>query len=569
MNDWLKRMREQLSTLWKKWTAVQKVILTVIVIAVIVGIVLLVTFSSTPSMVPLLTSPVTDEEARNEISFRLNEEGVEHSISSEGIIYVKDRKTAQRMIGILAREDLIPPGTSPFAMFQMDRWTLTDFERDVNLREAIRKSLELHIKALDDIDDAEVSLVIPERALFTEDQNPTTASVIIFPRPGSGFTTNRKKIEGLVRLVKLAVEGLSDENIVITDHQGIQLNDFADLIDFDKQELIKRQQKIKRNVELIYKKTIMEELSRIFTQDRVSILNVDIEMDFDSKVVETEEHFPITMIADNPKTPYDETEVAPSITRSFETTDIYFKGTGFNPEGPPGQEGQTPPAYKDLDGQYGEYSDKSVMQNEEVNTRIINEETAGGMIKRITIGIAIDGIWNLVYDEKGALQFDPGGALAREYSPVDDEELKKAKTLVEHAIGFSRTRGDSVTVQHMQFDHTEKFKSEDGKYRSQKRVQQTILYSLIAVGVIVIAFVVFRLISREMERRRRLREEELSRQHQAMREAALRSAEEEGLEVQMSVEERARLEMQENAINMAREHPEDVAQLIRTWLIEE
>ena len=39
-------------------------------------------------------------------------------------------------------------------------------------------------------------------------------------------------------------------------------------------------------------------------------------------------------------------------------------------------------------------------------------------------------------------------------------------------------------------------------------------------------------------------------------------------EVEMSVEERARLEMQENAVNMAREHPEDVAQLIRTWLVE-
>ena len=54
-----------------------------------------------------------------------------------------------------------------------------------------------------------------------------------------------------------------------------------------------------------------------------------------------------------------------------------------------------------------------------------------------------------------------------------------------------------------------------------------------------------------------------------MREAALRSAEEESAEVEMSVEERARLEMHENAINMAREHPEDVAQLVKTWLMEE
>jgi flagellar M-ring protein FliF len=53
------------------------------------------------------------------------------------------------------------------------------------------------------------------------------------------------------------------------------------------------------------------------------------------------------------------------------------------------------------------------------------------------------------------------------------------------------------------------------------------------------------------------------------RDSALRQAEEEGVEVSMSVEERKRLELQENAINMAKEHPEDVAQLIRTWLLEE
>jgi flagellar M-ring protein FliF len=77
------------------------------------------------------------------------------------------------------------------------------------------------------------------------------------------------------------------------------------------------------------------------------------------------------------------------------------------------------------------------------------------------------------------------------------------------------------------------------------------------------------MLSKDLERRRREKEEELARQHQAMREAALRSAEEQGMEVELSIEDRARQEMQENAVNMAREHPEDVAQLIRTWLMEE
>jgi flagellar M-ring protein FliF len=100
-------------------------------------------------------------------------------------------------------------------------------------------------------------------------------------------------------------------------------------------------------------------------------------------------------------------------------------------------------------------------------------------------------------------------------------------------------------------------------------VRRTIYAVLIGLGALLILVLAYRLIAKELERRRRLREEELARQHQAMREAALRTAEEQGVEVELSVEDRARLEMQENAANMAREHPEDVAQLIRTWLVEE
>jgi flagellar M-ring protein FliF len=140
---------------------------------------------------------------------------------------------------------------------------------------------------------------------------------------------------------------------------------------------------------------------------------------------------------------------------------------------------------------------------------------------------------------------------------------------VRDAVGYSTERGDSVTVAHVPFDRSEEHLLEDEAYARRRQMQMIILYVLIGVAVLLVAFIAFRLISREVERRRRLREEELARQHQAMREAALRSAEEESAEVAMSVEERARMEMQENAINMAREHPEDVAQLIRTWLMEE
>jgi len=571
MNEFFQKLITQIKTLWGKLSLIQKIILITIVAVAILGIVLLVNFSSSPSMVPLITAPVTDQEQLNRISSRLDQEGVSHTITETGQVYVKDKQTAQRMVAILMREDLIPQETSPWDVFKMDRWSVTDFERNVNLRQAITASIEQHIESLDEIDSAQVTLVIPEQTLFLEDQNPVTASVIVTPSPGSDFSENRKKIEGIEKLVMFGVEGLEKDNLVISDQNGIVLNDFADLAEFDRLELSKRQMEQKAKLENKYKVQIFQELSQIFGAKRVSVLKVDIDLDFRKETVETEEHFPVTTVPDNPNTPYSEREYVLSIPRSKEIINEEFKGTGFNPEGPPGQEGQTPPAYKDLDNLVGEYKNNSQIVNEEVNTRNVYEEKSPWAIERITIGVALDGLWEKKYNKNGTVKIDEEGRIVRDYTPVSDESLSKAKDLVEHAIGYNRERGDSVTVQHLQFDRSSEFQQEDEKFRSRKRMQQIILYSALGVCVIMIAFIVFRLISRELERRRRLREEELARQHQMAREAVLRSAEEEeeGMEVGMSVEERARMEMHENAINMAREHPEDVAQLIRTWLAEE
>jgi flagellar M-ring protein FliF len=470
---------------------------------------------------------------------------------------------------ILIREDLIPPKTDPWAIFDVERWTLTDFERDVNLQRAITRNLEQHILALDDVDAASVTLVVPKPELFEEDQNPVTASVIVTPKPGSDIAENRKKIEGIVRIIKFAVAGLQDENIVITDQNGLQLNDFAGLGDVDRIEIARRELRTKKELEQQYKAEILKSLRAIFSFERVEIVKLDINLDMSKQTVNTEEHFPVTMKKDNPRTPFDESEVVPSITLSKEVTEEHFEGTGFNPEGPPGQEGQTPPAYKDLSNLVGKYDQSALIQNEVVNKKSTYEEKSPWSIDRITTGVAIDGVWRRVYNEDGELELNPDGSIKREYTPVSDEDLKKAEALIEDAIGYDRDRGDSVTVEHIPFDRSDQFGIEDEEFRRQRQIRTTIISVIIGIGAIIFAAVMYRLIAKELERRRRLREEELARQHQAMREAALRRAEEEGAEVELSVEERARMEMQENAVNMAREHPEDVAQLIRTWLLEE
>ena len=118
-------------------------------------------------------------------------------------------------------------------------------------------------------------------------------------------------------------------------------------------------------------------------------------------------------------------------------------------------------------------------------------------------------------------------------------------------------------------DRDDEFEAEDAEYFAAIQRRRTILLILIAIVVVLVGFILFRIISKEMERRRREREARLLAEQQAARERALWEAKDDGMEVTMSVEETRRMELQENAISMAKEHPEDVAMLIRTWLMEE
>ncbi len=567
MNEWLKKLISQISSLWGKWSLVQKLVLGGVLVAAIIGIVVLFSVSSAPTMVPLIDTPITDVAVREKIIVRLNQENVKTSVSATGVISVPDEASARRMRSILIREDLIPQNVDPWAIFDVERWTLTDFERNVNKRRAIIEEVRQHIKAIDDIDDASVVVNIPETTLFSADQNPVTASVIIYPKPGSDITTNRKKVEGIQKILKFAVTGLKDENITIADSTGTVLNDFQGMKEWDRLTRIEKEQKLIAQIEAQYRAKILNALQQIYGIDRVRDLNLKIDMDMSDKAVQTRDYLPTTIKADNPETPYDDSQIVPSITLSSETSTTRWQGSGFNPEGPAGVEGQTAPAYKDMSNLYGLSEQSIVKKNELVGQRDTTETVSPSMGRR-TVSVNIDGVWVKKRDDKGIISIK-NGSIERDYVPISPEELQSATKAVQDSVGYDRARGDSVSVLNIKFDRSVQFEKEDAAFLQKKQTEQTILYSLIALAFILVSFIIYRMISRELERRRRIKEEELLRKHQMEREKTLWEAEQAGMEVSMSVEERKRLELQENAINMAKEHPEDVALLIRTWLMEE
>jgi flagellar M-ring protein FliF len=291
-------------------------------------------------------------------------------------------------------------------------------------------------------------------------------------------------------------------------------------------------------------------------------------MDMSKKSISTTKYLPTVIKPRTPGLPYDDSQVVESITLSSSTSKSTFEGTGFNPEGPTGVEPNVMPAMKDMSNIQGKVTQEVEQVNELVSNEVTEEERKP-RIDRVTVSVNIDGSWGRKFNEKGKPVVLPNGTLEREYVPVDPADLKNTIALVQNSIGYDAARGDAVTVQNIRFDRTKQFSDEDAAYFKQQNIQRTVMVFLIGLAVLLLAFVIFRLVSKAIERQRLAAEEALARERQAAREQALIDAESEGVEVSMSVEERKRMELQENVISLAKDHPEDAAQLIRTWLLED
>ena len=567
MNEWLKKVLTSIKNLWSKWKPVQKVILIGIIIVVIIAIVLTARISAKPAQYRILNAPITDTVRLNEILDRISEENISVDSDDRGYIYVSDETTARKLRTILSTEGLLPSNIDPFAgIFDRDIFT-TDEDVKVKKLQAMQKQLTQHLETIPDIRVADVNIVSPEDKLFKEDQNPVTASVILKVTNNSDLYTNKKRIKGIQDLILSAVEGLKAENLIIADEDGNQINDFEGMAESDRIDNVKKQQKLIRQLEVEIRAKILKALQKTFTEDRCRDMVVAVEMDMSQRQSQSTEYKPIVIKEDNPDTPYDDSELRDTLPLSTQTVTKEWQGTGYNPEGPAGVEGQTPPVYSDMSNVIGRSTETGTTINH-VQNRTDTTEISSPKPNKISVSVNLDGKWKKVKDNEGNLIIEDG-SIKREYTPVSPEDMAEAEKSIKAAMGYDRSRGDQVAVTNIAYDRDDEFLQEDNAYFAALQRKRTILMILIAIAVVLVSFILFRIISRELERRRREREARLLAEQQAARERALWDAKEDSMEVTMSVEETRRMELQENAIAMAKEHPEDVAMLIRTWLMEE
>ncbi|MBN2652349.1 MAG: flagellar M-ring protein FliF [Spirochaetales bacterium] len=568
MNEWFKKIISQIKGFWDKTSLVQKIIAGAIVAAAFILIIVMASLSGRSDGVKLLGVPIKDENALFNIQSKLDEENIDYKMSAEGLIIVQDDSVARRARALLFRENLIPGDISPWDVFDTKQWQVTDLERETKLKQAIMENLRQHIISLDDIDKAYVTLELPDKEFFQGLQDPKRASITITPSPGSDFISNPKKINGLVTLVEKAV-GIQRNEIAILDSAGNILNNDYSLEMDQKQKRLEELLKLKNIEEVRIQNQIYNALAMTHTEDRISIVNVNVEYDFREKSTTRYEILPTVIKPKDPTSPIDTSIIKEGVRVSDKSISKNWEGEQIIPGGPPGTEDQFPAGYKDRNDLNNKYNEKENVTNYDYGKQNSEIQENPWEIKRVTVGIMVDGKWEEVM-KGGNPVLDPDTlSIKRNYIPVSEDEMKKLETVIQSAVGYDKNRGDKVTVTNIAFDRTDEFAAADKKFMTRRNVMYGILISVSIISVILALIIGFRSIIRAKERARRKREEELAKRHAAMREAALREAEQGDHDLTLSGEDRARAELEEDALRLARENPEDVAHLIRTWLVEE
>ncbi|MDD7013852.1 MAG: flagellar basal-body MS-ring/collar protein FliF [Spirochaetales bacterium] len=565
MNEWFKKIVSSLKEKWSKWTVLKKLLAVGIAVAAVGAVIWLVAGSSKESTIRLFARPVTDDAMLARIEARLAQENVQVYISNDGYISVDNEKIAKKWRAQLSVEGLLPSDFDVYAIFNDPSWNRNDRDDQVKYKKLVETKLQEQLSQLEHIDRAVVTVTLPEEAVYASMQKPATASVTLFTTGNMDLEKNT--VKGIQSLIVKAVEGLVPENVVILNSTGNQINDFEGMAESDRLSNIERTQKIRQRLEAKYANDVKAQLETIYP-GRVSLGLMTVDWDFSEEKESGTEHTAPVIKQDNKDTSYDDGKVAEEgFPISSETVRKEYVGSLYNPEGPAGVDGLTPPNYSDLSNAIGKTTEEGVKVNRVVDVRNY-EKTVTPRPSRISFSVNIDGVWTKDLDSRGNIIFE-NNRIKRTYTPLSPEQLKAAKETVEGALGSDKDRNDNIVVTNQMVDHSAEFEAEDMAELKRQNRNKAIVLILIGIAVVLVIFILFRIITREIERRRRLREEELLRKQREEREQALWDAKEQGMEVTMSVEERKRAELQESAVAMAKEHPEDVAMLIRTWLMEE
>ncbi len=488
-----------------------------VVMLLVVGLIIFIVVWANAPRYQLLYSSLTEAD-RSDIITHLEEMKIPYRTTPGGGIEVPNAVSVRAN---LLKEGIPRGGVVGWEIFDQNSFSATDFSNAINRQRAIAGELTRTLQRMDGISDAKVLLNLPDPAdyLFAEDKPEGTVSVQLQLRaPG---VLSQSQVEAIANLTA-ASTGIRPENVTIIDN-------FAN--DLTAQLRSRRGMKpgistitdtfsAKIEYETQTEKRLESMLAKVFGFNKAVVrVNADLDLDYQEIKSET----------------FGEAGVPRS---EQERSEIHQGGNG-NAVGVPGTDSNIT-QYKAVDDNNGGYrSEKSERTvNYELNKVEEFRISAPGKVKRLTVGVWVDGDL-----------------------PVATRQ--KVANTIAAAVGLNEERGDLLTVETIQFSKPPE--TQEVKVETGWPVQTMVHYGLIALLIIGLLFILKKVLSVQPQIEGNIpgvcgRLDTMIDGNAQMEQAAV---------LELSPEERSRLERINQLEKLAMEKPDEVAALLRSWLTED
>ena len=514
----------------------QKIIIGVVAGGVFIALIMLIVSSSTSDFA-VLYSGLPPEDAGRIVEY-LKESGVKYKLSSGGstVMAPSDRVYELRME--LASKG-VPQGAGVgFELFDKTNFGATDFTQKVNYARALQGELARTIMALNPVELARVHIVIPEERLFSEQQKPTTASIVLKLKPGAYVLD--AQVRGVVNLVAGAVQGLSPEFITVVDTDGnmmwrggggslAQTPSTGALTNAQLEAKMSFEQEMQRRVETM--------LDRALGIGK-AVVRVYADINFDSTERASEIYQPVAGGLGIP--------IAEQTTEEQRRSDgpvaSGVAGTPTNVEGYPVVTGAA--------GGKSDYIRTDRTINYEVSKVVERAVIAPGKVERISVATVVDGM-------------------------LTQERQESIRQVISAAVGIRPERGDEIAVTGMEFarsaDDVDMTLAEADVAKADRRsfiVRLVRIITPIILGFLILIFALSFLrflrsrpdYAPELAVGRRV-DEVLA---QELPPPALSPEQQKA-----RAEDKRRSEVRQSVETLARSKPADAAKILETWMAEE
>ncbi len=372
----------------------------------------------------------------------------------------------------LAQAGLPKGGNTGFELLDKEQFGISQFSEQVNYQRALEGELSRTIESLSPVQTARVHLAIPKPTLFVREQKSPTASVTVGLLPGRAL--DEGQISAIVHMVSGSVSGLTSSNVIIVDQTGRLLTNN----DNSQQSVSTSQMRLTQETEARLKQRIEDLLAPLVGRANVQA-QVTAQVDY-SKVEQTAEEYKPNQQPDS------------AAVRSRQSSQSQQNSNG-GPGGVPGALSNQPvsapsapvetakadtkdnknasPADNKSNSNINSQSDETT--NYEVDRKISHTQRQIGVVDRLSVAVIIN--WLPQKKEDGT----------EEMQPLPPEMIKEIESLTREAMGYSVSRGDSLSITNSRFTDEGQLTEEPSLFTNPVIIAQALEYGKILLLLLV------------------------------------------------------------------------------------